>query len=124
MSLSTNIWAGSVWKGGVWEGSVWKQSGFKPTDIPQEEADALLAFYHATDGDTWDDNTNWLIAKEVGTWVGVTVAGGNVTALDLSTIGIEPGVGLEEFKTADAVVFVTDGYFAAQDKKLFHVTEA
>ncbi len=37
-----------------------------------EERDALVAFYHATNGSTWIDNTNWLSDKPVGEWVGVT----------------------------------------------------
>ena len=28
--------------------------------IPTSERDALIALYNSTDGDNWNDNTNWL----------------------------------------------------------------
>ena len=58
--------------------------GFAPSDIPQAEADALIAFYDATGGDDWTTNTGWKTDTTVGNWYGVTVAGGHVTELDLS----------------------------------------
>ena len=32
----------------------------------------LIAFYHATGGENWDDRTNWLTSKPIRTWYGVT----------------------------------------------------
>ena len=32
----------------------------------------LTDFYHATDGDNWENNTNWLSTKPIRTWFGVT----------------------------------------------------
>ena len=32
---------------------------------------ALVALYHATDGDGWTDNTNWLSDAPLGDWFGV-----------------------------------------------------
>ena len=58
--------------------------GFTPSDVPQAEADALIALYDATDGDNWDDNTGWKTDPVVGNWFGVTVSGGNVTQLELN----------------------------------------
>ena len=47
---------------------------------------ALEAFYHATDGPNWTDNTNWLSDIPVGEWHGVTTdASGNVTGLVLNS---------------------------------------
>ncbi len=57
--------------------------GFVPSDIPQSEADALIALYRATGGGAWTVNTNWLIDPVVGNWHGVTVAGGHVTQIGL-----------------------------------------
>ena len=56
-------------------------------DIDGIEVDrkALVAFYHATGGETWRDNTNWLTDKPIGTWYGVdTDTTGRVDWLDLS----------------------------------------
>ena len=57
--------------------------GLRAIDIPQSEMNALIAFYHATDGDNWTDNTGWLTDPMVGNWFGVTVSGGHVTEIDL-----------------------------------------
>ena len=34
--------------------------------------DALIALYNATDGDSWENNSNWLSDEPIGTWHGVT----------------------------------------------------
>ena len=45
----------------------------------------LVAFYEATGGDHWTDNTNWLSEVPLNEWYGVTTDDkGRVTALDLS----------------------------------------
>lgn len=53
--------------------------------VAQGEADraALEALYHATGGDGWTDNTNWLSAAPLGDWHGVEVDEGRVTGLHL-----------------------------------------
>lgn len=48
----------------------------------QIEREALIAFYNATDGDNWKNNTNWCSSKPVSEWYGVEGTGG-VTALSL-----------------------------------------
>ena len=50
--------------------------------VAQEDSLALVAFYQATDGPNWGDNTNWLTGP-VASWVGVTVSGDRVTELSL-----------------------------------------
>ena len=51
------------------------------------ERDALVALYHATDGDNWRDNTNWLSDALLSEWHGVTTdAYGNVKKLDLNQL--------------------------------------
>jgi hypothetical protein len=57
---------------------------FRPRDIPQSEADALIAFYKATGGGAWTDNSGWLSDRTVNNWFGVTVVAGHVTALALN----------------------------------------
>ena len=36
------------------------------------DRDVLVALYHATDGDNWTNNENWLSDASLGTWYGVT----------------------------------------------------
>ena len=49
------------------------------------EAAILAAFYEATGGDHWKNNTNWLSGAPLSEWYGVTTDdNGRVTALDLS----------------------------------------
>ncbi|SNR14349.1 leucine-rich repeat domain-containing protein [Tenacibaculum jejuense] len=46
--------------------------------VSQAEREALIAFYNATDGDNWTNNTNWDTdpngTSDVSTWHGVTVS--------------------------------------------------
>lgn len=56
---------------------------WKPTDIPQSEADALVAFWKATDGPNWANYT-WDFPETAGAMDGVTVSGGHVTVLVLN----------------------------------------
>ena len=39
--------------------------------IPGSDRGALVAFYRATGGSTWKDNTNWLSEAPIGQWCGV-----------------------------------------------------
>jgi len=59
-------------------------AGFVPVDVPQAEADCLIALYNLTDGDNWTVNTNWLVDTTVGNWFGITVVGGHVTQVLLN----------------------------------------
>lgn len=45
---------------------------------------ALVAFYNATNGDSWTDNTNWLSTEAISTWKGVSVTDGRVSKLSLT----------------------------------------
>ena len=52
-----------------------------------DDYNALVAIYEATNGDNWQNNTDWRVgttADEIATWYGVTVVEGRVVALDLS----------------------------------------
>ncbi len=45
----------------------------------------LVTFYHATGGDNWTNNDNWLSDAPIGTWYGVTTDGiGRVVELGLA----------------------------------------
>ena len=69
-----------------------------PIDVPQNERDALLALYNATNGNNWTNNENWNTILPVSTWNGITTAQINgqehVTAIwiqDNNLTGILPG---------------------------------
>ena len=53
------------------------------------ERAALEAFYHATSGPEWKDNTNWLTEKPLAQWTGVeTDAAGSVVGLHFNSNGL------------------------------------
>lgn len=53
--------------------------------IYQVQKDALIAFYQATDGDHWNNHTNWCSDKPLDEWYGISCdLDGSVTTLDLS----------------------------------------
>ncbi len=57
---------------------------------------ALVALYHATDGDDWDDNDNWLTDAPLSEWHGVeTDDNGRVTRLDLEANNLSGELPLE-----------------------------
>jgi hypothetical protein len=43
-------------------------------DVLQSEREALIAFYNATGGDNWVNNTNWNTSAPVRTWFGITTS--------------------------------------------------
>ena len=52
--------------------------------IRDTDRDVLIELYNATNGDDWDDNTNWKSNKPISEWYGVTTdSSGRVTELDL-----------------------------------------
>ena len=54
--------------------------------LPSPDREALVAFYNATSGANWTNNTNWLTNAPVGQWYGVTTdANGWVTELNLTS---------------------------------------
>ena len=55
----------------------------RSTTVDQDRA-ALIALYHATGGNGWTNNLNWLSAEPLSTWYGVTVdSDGRVERLQL-----------------------------------------
>ena len=49
----------------------------------------MVAFYEATGGANWEDNTNWLSEEPIYEWYGVTTdEEGRVFRLDLSDNGL------------------------------------
>lgn len=67
--------------------------GFRVTDVPQAEGDALIWLYKHASGPSWTDHTNWLVTHTVADWYGVTVAGGHVTQVKLSSNGLNGNIG-------------------------------
>ena len=72
-------------------GLVINRSMVRPTSdvefVPDEvlgDREALIAFYNATDGPNWTDNTNWCSDEPLDTWYGVTTDHeGRVTGIAL-----------------------------------------
>ena len=52
--------------------------------IEQQEREALIALYNATDGDNWTDNTNWCTDKPLSEWAGISCRNGRVSSIYLS----------------------------------------
>ncbi|TGG90815.1 MAG: hypothetical protein ERJ67_08755 [Aphanocapsa feldmannii 277cV] len=51
---------------------------------PKSERDVLIEFYDATNGDNWENNTNWKSNKPLSEWYGITTdSSGRVTELKL-----------------------------------------
>ena len=61
--------------------------------VSQAEYDALMAFYVATDGPNWTNNSGWGVDPNVDAWFGVTVAGGVVTILSLNSNNLAGNAG-------------------------------
>jgi len=72
---------------------LYPRGGFKVTDVPQSEGDALIWLYKQTGGPAWTDHTNWLVTHTVGNWFGITVVGGHVTVIDLNTNNLNGNIG-------------------------------
>lgn len=68
-------------------------SPFVPSDVPQAEADSLILLYDNTAGDDWIDNTGWKTDPVVNNWFGVTVEGGHVTRINLSSNNLAGDLG-------------------------------
>ncbi len=53
------------------------------TEIPQQECEALVAFYTNTDGANWYNSTGWLHTVTPCNWFGVTCDAGHVSRLEM-----------------------------------------
>ena len=51
--------------------------------VNEKDSLALVALYKSADGDNWTNKDNWLTAKPVSQWYGVTVSRERVTSLQL-----------------------------------------
>jgi len=50
---------------------------------------ALVDFYDSTGGVNWTNHTNWLTLAPVNSWFGITVNGGRIIGIDLTTDSIK-----------------------------------
>jgi gliding motility-associated-like protein len=62
--------------------------------IPLSERAALIAFYNATNGDSWASNENWLGPDE-STWLGVSVTGCHVTGIAIQNNNLNGSLPVE-----------------------------
>ena len=76
----------------AWLGTIGEYHGetcMPETGNVETDRAALFALYNATDGANWRNNTNWLSARPLGEWYGVTTDGtGRVVELDLGWGGL------------------------------------
>ena len=85
----------------AWLGTIGEYHGetcMPETGNVETDRAALVALYNATDGANWRNNTNWLSARPLGEWYGVTTDGtGRVVKLDLGfgelTRALPPEIG-------------------------------
>ena len=67
---------------------------FKGSQEGNPDREALMAFYNATDGPNWNDNTNWGTDEPLDTWYGITTGyDGRVTSIELSDNGLSGNAG-------------------------------
>lgn len=69
-----------------------RDGAFAASDVPQSEADALIALYDSTGGPSWSTNTGWLSDPVVGNWYGITVSAGHVTSVSLSSNNLDGAI--------------------------------
>ena len=61
--------------------------------VSQQERDALISIYNATNGPNWEDTENWATSTPVHTWSGVSTTGNRVTKLVMQStnpVGVLP----------------------------------
>ena len=64
-------------------------TGVDCTGTTPSDRDILVAFYNATGGPNWTNNTNWLSDEPIGNWHGVTTnSDGGVTEVSLAGNGL------------------------------------
>lgn len=67
---------------------------FEAGSSQPSDRDALIAFYNATDGPNWTDNTNWCSDEPLDTWYGITTdSEGRVTRISLENNGLSGATG-------------------------------
>jgi hypothetical protein len=105
-------WGGN----GPWESSrsPWGVSSQVFSGIPASESEALVAFYTATGGDSWTDNTGWS-GGAADDALGVTVVGGHVTAIELPNNNLDGDAGTTLDPLAAALAVLDLGQNPALD---------
>ena len=90
-------------------------------DVPQEERDALMDFYHSTGGDNWIHNENWGSDLPVNKWYGIgrtlLVDPDNISQMHVSGIGL-PNNNLTGTLPASLSKLTELGQFDVQDNYL------
>ena len=62
-----------------------RNPGSDVANVSRTEINALIELFRATDGDRWENNSNWLTDEEVRTWHGIsTDATGSITSIELN----------------------------------------
>jgi len=78
------LWLPFFWLGSGLAQAVTNCAPPAQTEIPKPECDALLAFYHDTNGANWINNSGWNTSHTPCSWYGITCNGGHVQQITLS----------------------------------------
>lgn len=54
------------------------------SEIPIVECEILATFYHSTYGDSWTDDSGWLVTNTPCSWTGVICSGSHVIEIDMN----------------------------------------
>jgi hypothetical protein len=94
-------WGMTLGMPGTWTKVTAEFSCDDVTEIPFVQCEALVAFFHGTNGSGWTDQTGWLSSSTPCAWHGVTCSDGSVVGLNLSFNQLEGGVPMELASLAD-----------------------
>ena len=59
------------------------------TAIPISECNTLVDIYDSTGGDSWIDDSNWLVNNDPCTWFGISCSEGHIRAFNMSNNGLD-----------------------------------
>lgn len=68
--------------------SIFIPQAYAQEPIPQEEKQALVDLYKATNGPKWKTRVRWNLDDPVSKWKGVKITGGHVTMIDLHSVAL------------------------------------
>ncbi len=89
--------------------------------VSEQDYNALVAFYHATGGEEWKNNTNWLSNQDIATWHGVTVKDSRVVSICLINNGLRnnfPSKALSKLDNLEDLNLTSNELTGSVDKAL------
>ena len=98
------------------------------TTSPETDREALVALFHATGGEHWHYNENWLSDAPIGEWIGVFTKEGRVSQLHIRRNGLSGEIPAElgnliKLKALQLDHNKLSGEIPAELGNLFHLEE-